>query len=469
MNKKLAKCITIIAIPCVLLAAGYFALMRYYQQYIPYGTWINGIYCTGFSREEANKMLLLQNSFTPSLIVEDMEGREYVLTPDSSLYDLDYMEPMTKEFMSYGLSGVFRQKDLVLLPKVYIHREAFPAYLKVQPLWEAQPAETEGERVRILKTERGFELEDHCRDLLDRDKAAEAIMNGFETGAERVSLKEEGCYYSLDYTEEEKELLFLFDALQSFTERIAFDLTIQGEPAERIDASVLCDWIMTDSDGSYVFGKDGVLLLDSGKVKRYADTIAETYTTYFGKPWTITAHDGSEVEVAAGNYGRKMNGNALYQYLLDSFEYAVSEDYELEFTFYPESARENDYGAGYGDSYVEVDIEEQHLYVYIDGELALDSDIVTGDVSRHRETPKGTFYIEYKQRDRVLHGADYDTLVHYWMHFYNHCGFHDAYWRGSFGGQIYVYGGSHGCVNMPSQKAKEMYDLVSADMPVFVY
>ena len=141
----------------------------------------------------------------------------------------------------------------------------------------------------------------------------------------------------------------------------------------------------------------------------------------------------------------------------------------MEFTFYPEGAKEVEYGAGYGDSYVEVDIKGQHVYVYIDGELVLDSPCVSGDVLKNRLTPTGVFYIEYKQRNRTLRGEDYATPVSYWMHFYNHCGFHDANWRRKFGEDIYINDGSHGCVNMPPAKAKEMYGIVYSGMPVIVY
>ena len=121
------------------------------------------------------------------------------------------------------------------------------------------------------------------------------------------------------------------------------------------------------------------------------------------------------------------------------------------------------------DSYIEVDLEAQEIYMYLDGELVFRSDCVTGDVWRRRETPKGVFYVEYKQRNRVLKGEDYRTPVSYWMHFYNHCGFHDASWRRAFGDEIYLRDGSHGCVNMPPAKAKELYDLVYKGIPVIVY
>ena len=37
---------------------------------------------------------------------------------------------------------------------------------------------------------------------------------------------------------------------------------------------------------------------------------------------------------------------------------------------------------------------------------------------------------------------------------------HDADWRGSFGGTIYQWNGSHGCVNLPVDKAAELYGMI---------
>ena len=78
-------------------------------------------------------------------------------------------------------------------------------------------------------------------------------------------------------------------------------------------------------------------------------------------------------------------------------------------------------------------------------------------------------YIYYMQRDRVLVGEDYRTPVKYWMAFHNHEGLHDANWRRSFGGDIYKYNGSHGCVNLPTSFAAELYDNVYVGLPVITY
>jgi len=48
-------------------------------------------------------------------------------------------------------------------------------------------------------------------------------------------------------------------------------------------------------------------------------------------------------------------------------------------------------------------------------------------------------------------------------------GMHDASWRSSFGANIYLTNGSHGCVNLPSKKAEVIYGYVEQGEPVIVY
>ena len=48
-------------------------------------------------------------------------------------------------------------------------------------------------------------------------------------------------------------------------------------------------------------------------------------------------------------------------------------------------------------------------------------------------------------------------------------GFHDADWRYSFGGDIYQYDGSHGCLNLPPSVAEIVFNNVEVHTPVVVY
>ena len=126
---------------------------------------------------------------------------------------------------------------------------------------------------------------------------------------------------------------------------------------------------------------------------------------------------------------------------------------------------------GYGLDYIDVSIEDQHVMVFENGRLVMETACVTGTPIPSRTTHKGVFSIDYKQRDRVLTGSQnlYHTLVHYWMPFDGGIGLHDAYWRGSFGGTIYQYNGSHGCVNLPPTFAKNLYARCYPGETVYVH
>ena len=63
----------------------------------------------------------------------------------------------------------------------------------------------------------------------------------------------------------------------------------------------------------------------------------------------------------------------------------------------------------------------------------------------------------------------YESFVNFWMPFYEGCGLHDASWRGSFGGSIYLYDGSHGCVNLPLWAAKEIYEAVDTGTAIIIF
>ena len=132
---------------------------------------------------------------------------------------------------------------------------------------------------------------------------------------------------------------------------------------------------------------------------------------------------------------------------------------------------------GFGDTYIEIDLSNQHLWYYIDGELYVQSDIVSGTYyTASRRTPAGIFLLTYKQRDKVLRGQqkedgtyEYESPVSFWMPFNGGIGLHDATWRGSFGGSIYKYSGSHGCINMPYNSVKELFSKVSKGTPIIAY
>ena len=150
--------------------------------------------------------------------------------------------------------------------------------------------------------------------------------------------------------------------------------------------------------------------------------------------------------------------------------YAVrgKEGYVKELTAGAKEAKEK--GADdIGDTYIEIDMGNQHMYYYVDGTIVIDTPVVTGNASRGWDTPAKVCFVYFKQRNRVLRGANYATPVKYWMAVDGHIGIHDATWRGEFGGEIYKTNGSHGCINTPLEIMTELYDVVETGTPVVMF
>lgn len=121
-------------------------------------------------------------------------------------------------------------------------------------------------------------------------------------------------------------------------------------------------------------------------------------------------------------------------------------------------------------TYIDVDIDKQVVTYFEDGAIVFQSPCVTGAVNSGHGTPTGKFNIINKIPGKRLKGPTWDCWVNRWMKFTNtNCGFHDAKWRKSFGSDIYLTNGSHGCVNMPYNKVCELYDMVKVGTTVIVH
>ncbi|MGN1296632.1 MAG: L,D-transpeptidase family protein, partial [Candidatus Aphodocola sp.] len=117
--------------------------------------------------------------------------------------------------------------------------------------------------------------------------------------------------------------------------------------------------------------------------------------------------------------------------------------------------------------YVEVDISDQTLWLYEDGDVKLEADVVTGKKAKY-DTRLGCHKIYSKEKGRYLTGSDYKVWVDFWMPFDRGQGLHDASWRKTFNKDDYL-NGSHGCVNMKYTDAEEVYNEVSVGTNVLVH
>ena len=131
---------------------------------------------------------------------------------------------------------------------------------------------------------------------------------------------------------------------------------------------------------------------------------------------------------------------------------------------------------GIGQNYVVVSIKNQELWVVRKGKVAVHlNDVVTGTEDKGNATPKGVWYIMYKESPSVLRGynddgSKYASKVQYWMPFtLSGCGLHDASWRSDWSKSAYLTGGSHGCVNIRPAEIRSVWNNVLTNDAVIVY
>ena len=246
---------------------------------------------------------------------------------------------------------------------------------------------------------------------------------------------------------------------------------------------------------TYVFGSEKLVLdydrimemvdidgpkatLNEKKLKAFVHSLGEKYDTRYHERIFRTTY-GTNVTINAGlnEYGYEVLEDQEYAQLKKDIESGKPVERE------PIYLRTNSWGNPYfysrngvddiNGTYVECNLSAQHLWFYKNGKLICESDFVSGDISKKRGTQTGCFPLAYKESPSILRGGEgagaYETPVSFWMPFYEGQGLHDATWRGSFGGGIYKYDGSHGCINLPYWAAETIYNNISPGVPIVIY
>ncbi len=368
------------------------------------------------SLEPFERILADQNSLLWFIRQENKQNTENTVT-----YDETALETKIK-----GLSG-FRKEFIT---------EAKDAYISDY----------------IPKT--GFQIiEETPGTRLNWNNTYAAIQTAVEGLEEHISLSEAGCYETAKITADNAQLKTALANLQKYA-----DITITytfGDKQEVLDGDTIVTWI--EMDGAKI-------TLDETKVADFVENLRKNYNTIFKTRTFQTSYD-IDVTIDKGDYGWWMNTQQETAELAEMIQ--NGESGERTPAYYQTAAVHGI--PDYGDTYVEINLTAQHLLLYVEGELILESDFVSGNSARGFDTPAGIYGITYKERNATLAGQGYRTPVSYWMPFNNNIGMHDAGWRKSFGGNIYKTNGSHGCINLPYSVAEEIYGYIEKGTPVICY
>lgn len=158
--------------------------------------------------------------------------------------------------------------------------------------------------------------------------------------------------------------------------------------------------------------------------------------------------------VAAFDSGSSFSGEFAYLEVAPSYDQRVIAD----------GAENLAYMAAPGEKWIDINLSNYHVTAYEGATAVLRMPLVpgapltptiTGQYSVYAKVPNQTM------RGFNVDGSRYETPNVPWvLYFHGGYALHGAYWRSSFGYDAGA-GGSHGCVNLPVDQAKQLYDWAS--------
>ena len=455
---KHKKLIVVPVVILVILAAIYIAGCIYFSDHFYLNSTINGVKSSGRSADTVEEAIT-EAAKDYQIDIED-EGRGDTYTIFAS--DVDMQTDVSTDEVDEILSSqnplawpahIIERSEYDTEHVVTMDRELLKKEIEALPCLTASDVEK--------TVNAGYDLNDGRFEVtpevfgteIDADQMTDIVMKKMESLQRQMGLMADHCYVEPTVLSDDPELNEIVDNLNK---KMDMTITYTLDEDTPIDKETQAGFLTVKSDNSIEYDRSAIAL--------YVSELAAKVNTFGQNKTLMTSYD-KEVTVPGGTYGWKVDEDAEVEAIIADLDAGEDVSRELHYQYYANSHGENDYG----NTYVEVNLTAQHLFLYKDGELVLDSDVVTGNPSRGNQTHVGAYFIAYKEKDAVLRGDNYATPVSYWMPFHGNEGLHDATWRSSFGGTIYKYSGSHGCVNCPFDTAKTIFETVEAGCPVLVY
>lgn len=477
----------------------YMALAVYYHDRFVLGTWARGHYITGLSVSQAAE--LLNSEFEASdLVVIDKEGKRYEVKASEIGVKADFTSSLQTAFDNQNvISWIYYMvngKELIMAPEITYEEDALQ---RIVSGWSCFDLKAENRGIEIVNVvDEGYQLIDTMGDVPVYDEIVNQVGIAVRSGLKEVNLSSfEACYTDLELTDEMKSIKKTYEKLSKVQDTgITYKF---GNEEIEIDGSFVGNAIVTQDqvqdmssqkpkknqpgsgyficggeevsfpkeyhvENGFVVDSKGNLLLSESSLYESVNELCGQFSTVGGER-SFVNYAGKTITVGGGTYGNKIDSAKEFDYIIESLLSGTKETHEPAYEQLAAQQGSDDIG----DTYIEISITDQHLYFYKDGVLVLNCDIVTGNVARGRDTPTGVYYVYGKAKNRYLRGRGYVSFVKFWMPVYKGVGIHDASWRDEFGGDIYLDEGSHGCINIPSDKAEELYGYIEVGTPVVIY
>ena len=455
MTKK--KLGLIIGIVVAVLLAVYFGFALFFSSHFYFGSTVNGVNSSGKTVDDV-KRALSKATDDYSLTLEEADDQEEKISSKDAGLTISFKggevdELLDKQSPFKWISGIASKKKYTSKNIAEIDDGVLDDTLQSLDCVKNSDSGTQTADATYEFSDGKFQIKDEVYGTnIDMDAFTKNVKTALTNFKPTLSLSDSKSYVQPAVTKDDKDLNNTVDELNK---RVGMKITYTGVN-ETVPPDVLAGFLTTDDAGN--------VTADTGKISEYVDTLVKKYTTA-GHSKTLHTSYGKDVTISNGDYGWKIDKDKEIAELASDVE--KGEDVSREINWKTTAASHT--GNDYGNSYVEVNITAQHLFLYVNGAKVLDTDVVTGNPNKGNSTPTGAYGITYCEKDATLKGENYTSKVKYWMPFCGNVGMHDAPWRSQFGSDIYMRSGSHGCVNLPPSIAPKIFAQVKTNFPVLVY
>ncbi len=460
----------VLLVTVIIIGIFYNRKALYYETHFYPGTYVNGFDCSDLEVEEVISMLDAQ---IEGYLLE-VVGRDYLTGKEKAVLGRIVPDDINLTFLD--TRGIV----LALLGKqepykwIYGYGEKEVSYVCEQEVtfdeeklkslinsWEAC------QEVNMLKAQDAYIDDSLARNNryeiiaetigteLDVDRVVQLAAEAVRQQEKVLDVEEYDCYQSAEIKQDDSILANAVETANTW-----------------LSANIIYDWNGTEVGVAYEELKEWISMGDNGPVldkeaiAQFVAKQAALHDTY-GMWRSFRTALGVDLTLPSGYYGWKTDREAETEELIR----LIQEGAAAQRTPIYSSTAQKKGRSDIGNTYVEADLTHQHLYLFQNGNIVLETDFVSGDMSSKpgNVTPEGVFGVAYKTTNAILRGEDYRTPVTYWMPYFGNYGMHDATWRSEFGGDIYIANGSHGCINLPLDKAAQIYQYVYAGFPVICY
>ena len=301
---------------------------------------------------------------------------------------------------------------------------------------------------------------------VDKERLTEQVKVHITEFQPQLDMVETKCYAKPKYTEDSKEVQEACDAMNKY---VNASITYPMNEPVVVDKALISQWLQVDGEMK--------VSLNTEAMKQWFTAFGDKYDTQ-GTTRTFTTPAGKSATVTGGTYGWSIDEETELVNLQNSI--LNGEVVTREPAYYAGGTAAAHSGQDWGNTYAEVDMSAQHMWYVQNGQVVLETDVVTGEPIPSKITPEGVYSLMWKQPNSVLVGdinpdtgePAYRTKVKYWMQVTSSgVGFHDAIWQTAFGGTLYQIPGtgSHGCINMPLDQAGALFNMIEPGTPVIFH